>query len=274
MLWYFVEAILERPQLDDVAGLVETLELPPELAGTVSDAWLREARARLALSRGPSETAIEDLRIAGRVHSLLHTGNPNTCGWRSHLALALAPTDPDEASRLAAEELELARAVGLPRAEGVALRTAGMLEGGEPGVALLRESQATLERSPAELERARTLVELGAALRRANHRTEARDPLRSGLDLAQRCGAERLAARAEEELRSSGAKPRGRRFSGLDSLTPSEARVARMAAEGLSNKEIAQALFVTAKTVENQLGRTYHKLGISGRDALPGALKT
>ena len=111
-----------------------------------------------------------------------------------------------------------------------------------------------------------------AALRRGNQRTAARERLRQGLDLAQSCGAERLAARAEEELRASGARPRRRRVSGADALTPSEARVARMAAAGMSNREIAQSLFVTPKTVENQLGRVCAKLGVSGRESLPEAL--
>jgi DNA-binding CsgD family transcriptional regulator len=97
-------------------------------------------------------------------------------------------------------------------------------------------------------------------------------PLRSALDLAHQCGAERLAARAEEELRAIGARPRRRAVSGLDSLTPSEARVAAQAAAGMTNREIAQALFVTAKTVENQLSRVYQKLGIRGREALAATL--
>jgi DNA-binding NarL/FixJ family response regulator len=147
-----------------------------------------------------------------------------------------------------------------------------MLEGGETGLELLRDSLATLERTDAPLERARTLVELGAALRRGNQRAAAREPLTAGLDLAHVCGAERLAARAVEELQASGARPRRQRASGPDALTSAEARVARMAADGMTNKEIAQALFVTAKTVENQLGVVYRKLGVRSRDQLGRSL--
>jgi DNA-binding CsgD family transcriptional regulator len=129
-----------------------------------------------------------------------------------------------------------------------------------------------LEAAPSRLEHARTLVELGAALRRDQQRAAAREPLRVGLDLAQRCGAERLASRAEEELRATGARPRRRELAGRDALTASERRVARMAAEGLSNPEIAQSLFVTIKTVEMHLGHAYRKLDVGSRAELAGVL--
>jgi DNA-binding CsgD family transcriptional regulator len=118
----------------------------------------------------------------------------------------------------------------------------------------------------------RALVELGAALRRAGSRVAAQEPLKAGLETAERCGAERLAERAVEELRISGVRSRLRVVSGPRVLTPGEARVARMAADGLTNRDIAQALFVTAKTVENQLGAVYRKLGVHGRDQLAVSL--
>jgi DNA-binding CsgD family transcriptional regulator len=92
--------------------------------------------------------------------------------------------------------------------------------------------------------------------------------LREGLDLAHRCGAERLADRAEDELRTLGFRPRRRAIFGPDALTPSESRVARQAARGMSNREIAQSLFVTIKTVETQLSSAYQKLEILGREEL------
>ncbi len=118
------------------------------------------------------------------------------------------------------------------------------------------------------MELARTQTALGFALRRAGLRTAAGEVLRAALDSAHHCGAERTAARAEAELQALGARPRRRASSGLDALTPSEARVAEQAAAGMTNREIAQALFVTSKTVENQLSRVYQKLGIRGRDEL------
>ena len=110
-------------------------------------------------------------------------------------------------------------------------------------------------------------------LRRTGRRREARDPLRSGLELARICGAAPLATRAEEELRAAGASPRDVIRAGVDALTASERRVARMAAEGMSNKQIAQTLFVTVKTVETHLHRCYQKLDVTSRAQLAGALE-
>jgi DNA-binding CsgD family transcriptional regulator len=118
----------------------------------------------------------------------------------------------------------------------------------------------------------KALVDLGAALRRANKRTEAREQLRLGLELAHKLGASGLAERAQTELAATGARPRRLMLSGLESLTPSERRVAEMAAENMTNKDIAQALFVTPKTVEVHLSSVYRKLEISSRAQLPEAL--
>jgi DNA-binding CsgD family transcriptional regulator len=112
----------------------------------------------------------------------------------------------------------------------------------------------------------------GAALRRGNSRSEARQLLREGIELAHRCGATALVERANDELAATGAHRRTVLLSGLDELTASERRVAQMAAEEMSNKEIAQALFVTVKTVEQHLGRVYRKLDLSSRRQLAGAL--
>jgi DNA-binding CsgD family transcriptional regulator len=112
------------------------------------------------------------------------------------------------------------------------------------------------------------LVEVGAALRRSNRRVAGRERLYAALHLADGCGAERLAGRAEDELRASGARPRRRTVTGPGAMTASEGRVAHMAARGMTNREIAQSLFVTAKTVENQLGSAYRKLGVRSRDEL------
>jgi DNA-binding NarL/FixJ family response regulator len=166
----------------------------------------------------------------------------------------------------------VAGAWGAPRPIGVALRVQGMAEAGPEGIETLRESLAVLRASSAQLERTRTLVELGAALRRANQRAEARELLREGLDFAVRSGSQPLVERAEAELAATGARPRRLLLSGVESLTASEKRVAKFAAEGLSNKDIAQALFVTTKTVDVHLCNVYRKLGIGSRTELPQAL--
>src|SRR6185312_16290572 len=125
------------------------------------------------LAHNESKAAIEDLRQCGATLDALGLRNPVLCSWRATLAVALRESEPDEAERLLAQELEYARATGLPRAEGTALRAAGLLARGERGIDLLRDAAATLERSPSRLEHARALTDLGAALRRAGRRADA-----------------------------------------------------------------------------------------------------
>jgi DNA-binding CsgD family transcriptional regulator len=116
------------------------------------------------------------------------------------------------------------------------------------------------------------MADLGAALRRGGHRVASREILRPALDLAHRCGALALTERARTELIAAGGRPRRLELTGLDSLTPSERRVAQLAAAGLPNREIAQHLFITARTVEGHLTHSYQKLGITSREQLPVAL--
>jgi DNA-binding CsgD family transcriptional regulator len=178
----------------------------------------------------------------------------------------------DRACEMADGELADVRVLGAPRALGVALRVAGLARGGDAGLRLLGESVAALHGSPALLERAHSLAAFGAALRRSGGRAAAREPLAQALDLAARCGARPLAAAARDELKATGARPRRAWRTGVEALTPSELRVARLAAEGRSNREIAHELYVTLKTIEGHLARAYAKLGIEGRVQLREAL--
>lgn len=193
--------------------------------------------------------------------------------WRSAAALAhLALGDRPRARVLIRDELQRTRRFAAPRALGVTLSAAGLVEDGEQGLAFLREATEVLETSQATLEYARALVRLGAAIRRAGHRNEARAPLREGLDLAQRLGARALGKTAREELLASGARPRRPMLTGRAALTPGERRIAELAASGSTNREIAQALFLTVRTIEMHLTNTYRKLTISTRTELPTAL--
>jgi DNA-binding NarL/FixJ family response regulator len=144
--------------------------------------------------------------------------------------------------------------------------------GGE-GVALVEEAVAVLEDSIARLEHAKALAALGTLMRLDRRPTEARDPLRRALDLATVCGADALAERTRSELAAAGARPRREALSGVGALTPSERRVADLAAGGQSNRDIAQSLYVTPKTVEVHLSNAYRKLGIGGRRELPSVLQ-
>jgi DNA-binding CsgD family transcriptional regulator len=270
---YLAEALMEQGKLDEAAVALDRYGLGESLPDDARLLFLPNIRARLRMQNGDLAGGLEDMLDTGRRYEELGGRNPAFMAWRSPAALALLQLgEENEARRLAAEELELARTWGAPRALGAALRAAGLAEGGAPRLSLLEEAVEVLTSSPAKLEHAKARTELGAALRRANRRSEAREHLRRAVELATICGARPLAARANTELRATGARPRRIALSGVESLTPSERRVAHIAAEGPTNREIAQALFVTPKTVEIHLSSVYRKLGISSRSQLPAAL--
>ena len=268
-----IDAMVEHGALDEASDLVrEHGDLWP-LPDLPESCLLLHSTGRLRGAQRRYDEAVADLGDCGRRLDSWPARNPAFIPWRADLAAVLVGAGRrDEARELAAEAIDLAREFGVPRELGMGLRAAGLAEGGEEGLALLREAVEMLAGSEGELEHARALVDLGAALRREGQRSAARDPLRSGLDMAQRLGATVLAARAHEELVAAGARPRRLSLSGVDSLTASERRVAEMASEGLTNREIAQALFVTEKTVEGHLGQAYRKLDIRSRGELPRAL--
>jgi DNA-binding CsgD family transcriptional regulator len=259
-------------QLDEAQAL---LDLLPEggLQPGVGTVLIPAGRGRLRLAQGrPSDALAEfeacmalwqpdiwgmEMRDVGYVHA------------RSGAAQALlALGDLPRARELAEAELADIRRFGGRRALGVGLRVGGLARGGTEGLAALEESVAVLSESPAALERAHSLVELGAMLRRAGRRRDAHRALSQGLDLAARCGARPLIAYAREELRVSGARPRRDWTSGVEALTASELRIVRLAREGRSNRQIAQDLYLSIKTVEGHLARAYGKLDITNRNEL------
>ena len=266
------EALIEQGELEQAMALLEGAVLGP-MQGTRPEVRMLHTRARARLAGGDSPGAVADLR-ACQTQETFGFPNPNMLAWRSTLALALPARSREEALALVATELDLARTVGQPRAIGVALRTQALLCTGDAQLSLLTEAIVALEACPSRLELAYALTDLGAALRRASRRGEARLLLARALDLAVGCGATVLAARAHEELVTAGARPRRQRLTGVEALTASERRVAQMAAAGMTNREIAQALFVTIKAVALHLTHVYEKLDITGRTHLPGALGT
>jgi ATP/maltotriose-dependent transcriptional regulator MalT len=234
---------------------------------------LRYASGELSAAAGNHEAAIEELRGCELDHPMFGGENPAMLPWRSAAALSLTELGRHgEARTLAADELRRARSFGAPRAIGIALRAQAVVGPGAERANMLAEALAVLEASGARLEHARVLVDLGATFRAAGQRSEAREPLLKGLALAARCGARALERRARAELAAIGVRPRSTERSGADSLTPSERRVVELAATGGTNREIAQTLFVTEKTVETHLGRAFRKLDISSRRQLPDVL--
>ena len=238
-----------------------------------SSSQLRYASGVLRAAAGNHEAAIEELCGCALDDAAFGGENPAMLAWRSAAALSLAELGRhDEARALAADELRRAQSFGAPRAIGIALRAQALV--GPPADRLdgLVAALAVLGPSHARLEHARVLLDLGAAQRAAGQRTVAREPLLEGLALAARCGARALERRARSELAAIGVRPRTSDRSGADSLTPSERRVVELAAAGGTNREIAQALFVTEKTVETHLGRAFRKLDVSSRRQLPEVL--
>lgn len=268
-----IEALIERGEVDAAEAALRSSGFGEEIPPGITSNPLLEARGLLHLAQGHMREGLDDLLGFGRNDELFGGANPLASRWRSHASVALtAIGDSEAARRMAAEDLERARRWGAASGIGMALRAVALVEGGTAAIDRLGEAVEVLERSPARLEHARALVDRGAALRRANRRAEARGALEDGLVRAERCGARALADRARTELRAAGGRSSDPESTGIEQLTVSERRVAELAAEGHSNPEIAQALFVTRKTVETHLGHVYRKLDISGRGKLGPAL--
>lgn len=192
----------------------------PDVAAAMLDSYVEEApcfgdlpsfslvRGRMRQYDGDCAGALADTLEAGRRCPATEQDNPALWPWRSEAAqIQLALGHRDQARRLSSPELALAREWGAPRTLGRALRVAGLVEGGASGIALLHESLDILEASPARLECAKTLIELGAAVRRDGSRREARSLLARGLELADHCGARPLITRGRTE--QNGRHPAG-----------------------------------------------------------------
>jgi DNA-binding CsgD family transcriptional regulator len=231
------------------------------------------ARAKLELARGRPDLALPLVEAASIGPTAAGLENSVPTDWRSTMTTTLVRLGRHEEARAVADGgLEIARRWGAEWPLGVALRVAGLAHGGRAGLEMLEESVDRLEVSPARLEHLRALVDLGAALRREGRVVAARDRLREAMDLAHRLGARTLQERSRDELIAAGTRPRRYLRSGVQALTPSELRVARLAADGRTNREIAQDLFVTPKAVEFHLANAYRKLEIGSRQELGRAL--
>jgi DNA-binding CsgD family transcriptional regulator len=261
-----------RLELGDVAGASAALGQAEAAGQQPANHWLR---GHVRLAQRDAKGALEAFLAEGAlVEDVLGLANPNALSWRTGAAVAADRLgDADRARALAGEELARTRELGLARALGAALRVAGFVAADTAnGLALLEESVAVLEGTPARLELARSLTELGAARRRDRRHLDARPVLEQALRVADACGATALADRALGELQAAGARPRRRTESGPGALTASERRVAELAADGATTREIAAQLTVSPKTVEAHLTRAYRKLGVRSRPELPEAL--
>jgi DNA-binding CsgD family transcriptional regulator len=268
---YLAETLAERGDLDGARAALARAGAVDKMPTASNQGWWFAGRLRLLLAEGALEEA---LRLSEEAERRLgeRVVNPAWLPWRSARAEALDRLGRrEEAVAIAAEEVELARRWGAPRALGRALRVLGTAAR-EDGLPQLEEAVAVLDGSLARLEHAKALGALGTALRHAGRPSDAREPLRQALELASVCEAAPLVEHVRAELYATGSRPRSESLSGVESLTPSERRVAGLAADGQSNREIAQALYVTPKTVELHLSNAYRKLRIRSRRELAGAL--
>jgi DNA-binding NarL/FixJ family response regulator len=271
---FLAETLLERGHRDGAWRVLDSGVYAAD-GSYAQRAWLI-TRLQALVAEGRGEEALETADVLERTLGWITNPafGPSVAPWRLLKAEALALLQRrDEALALAQTDLELARRFGAPGTVGIALRVLGTLER-EAGLDHLRQAVEVLSESPARLEHAKALAALGAALRRVGSRAEAREPLRAALALAERCGARPLAERTRAELVATGARPRHTARHGVDALTTQELRIARLAADGGSNREIAQELFLTIRTVEMHLTHAYQKLEIASRKQLAPALGT
>jgi DNA-binding CsgD family transcriptional regulator len=264
---------IERDDLEAAERTLEILDREPA-GSSIEHPALLDARAILRRRQGRHEESLAAHLEAGRlfteVFGVMTTGD---VAWRLGAAeAALALGDAQRAGSLAEEELEFSQRVGLTRGIVGALRVLGLAQGGRAGLQSLERAVNHPEPAPSRLEHLRALIDFGSALRRANQRADAREVLEAAVRRTGERGATALATRARRELEATGARSRSNLRHGMDAVTPSELRVAELAAQGHTNREIALALFVTTKTVEYHLRQVFQKLDISSRRELPEAL--
>jgi DNA-binding CsgD family transcriptional regulator/tetratricopeptide (TPR) repeat protein len=270
-----IEVLIERDELDEAESELEAMGFNEgQMPSGALFGLLLMVRGKLRFEKGSFESAIEDFE------ALASQAEQQGYGWGPAASMSpfwvrslLALGRQDEAGELVDEHLAFAHNWGAPSTIAHVTRAAAAARGGTEEIDLLRVAAVELDGSPRRLEHAHVLFDLGSALRRAGQRAEAREPLRRASDLARRGGAARLADRANSELAATGEKVRRYTPIGVESLTPRERRVADLAASGMTNRQIAQSLFVTVKTVEAHLSAAYGKLDIGSRRDLPGALE-
>lgn len=259
----------------DLASARQSLAAVPEHPDDDADGTRYFDNARLAVAAVEGVDPAQLLEMAD-AHAARHARvlNPAYNPWREYKVRALAKLGRGgEARELAEENLRLARHWGAPGTVGAAVRAMARVSDPDETLPILEEAAAVLDGGTARLEQAKALSALGRALRAARRPTDAREPLQRAVELAEACDSERVRDIARAELAASGARPRRTALSGVASLTPSEERVARLAADGMTNREVAQKLFVTPKTVEVHLSNAYRKLEIRSRRQLSGALE-
>jgi len=265
---FTVRALSEQGKLEEAERVMIEAGIEHGPGGPTVLRWIPWGRAVLHENQGKLDLVRED--VAPMIEDDRAGRSMKALSWRALLARTIAREGPsDEAEALAAEHLEWAGWWGRPGALGVAERALALSGSADLRSDRMRAAVETLGRSSLRAEESRARVDLGVSLLADGRADMAREELESGLELSVECGARLVAETAVRHLRECGVEPK--RFS-FDVLTASERRVAEIAAAGSSNREIAEQLLVTPKTVENHLTRVYSKLGIDSRRELATAL--
>ena len=157
---------------------------------------------------------------------------------------------------------------------GLEARSRALLSDGEVADNLYREAIVRLGRTRSRLELARAHLLYGEWLRRERRRHEARDQVRTALEMFTSMGTEALVARAERELLATGERFSRRSVETGDSLTAQEAQIARLARDGLSNAAIGARLFISQHTVAYHLRKVFSKLEITPATSSAGSFPT
>ncbi|MDA0164363.1 LuxR C-terminal-related transcriptional regulator [Solirubrobacter ginsenosidimutans] len=175
---------------------------------------------------------------------------------------------PERARRAFERVRETTRAAGTDWALGIEARLLALLSDGDAADALYREAISRLGRTRIRVQLARTHLLYGEWLRRERRRLDAREQLRIAHEFFRDAGMDAFAERARLELEATGERARKRTVDTLDQLTPQETQIARLAAQGETNRAIAAQLFISASTVEYHLRKAFRKLGVKSRTQL------
>ncbi len=272
-LGWLLECLIARGKVEEAQQTLATSGLLGELPDLGTVDFLLLSRGDTRLAAGDVQAALADYEEVGARAERSGYLNPAGMAWRSRAALArLELGETARARELAAAEVAVARQFGAPRALAIALRSLALCSATGERTDLLCEAGELLEKSPARLERARVAIDLGWTLIATDRTEEAISPLQAAMDDAHRCGAVPLVTIAMDGLRAAGKRPRRPALRGRDALTAQQLRVAQLAAGGRSNREIAEALFLTRRTVELHLTGAYRKLEIESRAELVDTL--
>ncbi|GAA4993042.1 ATP-binding protein [Kitasatospora paranensis] len=266
------DTLLARGRVDEAWELAEQYRFAPPYHATAM--VLPDAPTlygKLLLARGRRAEAVDELTRVGEQLDGRGWHNTVWASWAGHLAVAVAPDDPDGARKYAETAVDRAREFGTPSAVGAALRLQAAVHEGPRAIELLEEAVAVLGQSPAGHEHAHALVDLGAALRRSGRLTDAEEYLYQAIELAQSCGADGLLARARHELDLSNSRPNRLRTLSKDALSPAEWDVAQLAVQGLPPQRISDRLKVPPSLVHRRLAAVHRKAG-TGPEGLAAAL--